>query len=345
MIPKMGDLLKKGGKTKGDRVSELVEILQQDGVVSIVDTTGVPATAMLGMRSELRNRMSMTMAKKTLFRIAWKEVGFDESMLEKMMDKAEQPVLVHSSVLSPFQLFNELEKTRTGRSVKSGDIAPQDIIVEAGETDFVPGPIVGELSAVGIPAKIDKGKVMIQKTVTAVNEGEEIPVELGLMLDKLGIKPIEIGIILCGAIEGGVLMPPEDLDLDIDGFRSNIAQAVSASFNVACNVRWFTPETIPVLVSKAKSEALSVAIEAGITNSETMPLFISRANARAMAVAGQLDSSALDEDLSSMLGATATAVASAPADAAPEEAAEEVVAEDEEVEEDGSFDGLGGLFD
>ena len=326
---------------KRDRVGELTEILQEDGVIGIVDTSGVPAIAMLGMRAELRTMMSLTMAKKTLFRLAWKKAGLEEQSLETMMENAAQPVLVHSSNLSPFQLFNELEKTRTGRSAKAGDIAPQDIVVEAGETDFAPGPIVGELSAVGIPAKIDKGKVLIQKTVTVVNEGELIPGDLGLMLDKLGIKPIEIGIILCGAMQDGILMPPEDLDLDLDGFRNNIAQAVSASFNVACNVRWFTPETMPTLLSKAKSEALSVAVEAGITNSETMPLFISRANSRAMALAGQLDSSALDEELSGMLGAATTVAAAAPAEAAPEEEAAE---EDPVEEEEDAFDGLGDLF-
>ena len=326
---------------KKDRVEELTEILQQDGVIGIVDTTGVPATAMLGMRAELRSMMTLTMAKKTLFRLAWKNAGLDEQALETLMENAEQPVIVHSSTLSAFQLFNELEKTRTGRSAKEGDIAPQDIVVEAGETDFAPGPIVGELSAVGIPAKIDKGKVMIQKTVTVVNQGDEIPGDLGLMLDKMGIKPIEIGIILCGALQDGILMPPEDLNLDLDGFRNKITQAVSTSFNVACNIRWFTPETMPSILSKAKSEALSVAVEAGITNSETMPLFISRANSRAMALAGQLDSSALDEELSSMLGAATTVAAAAPAEAAPEEVAAEE--EPEEDEEDG-FDGLGDLF-
>jgi|TARA_B110000196_G_C21137486_1_gene661923 large subunit ribosomal protein L10 len=326
---------------KKDRVGELTEILQEDGVIGIVDTSGVPAIAMLGMRAELRTMMNLTMAKKTLFRLAWKNAGLEEQSLETMMENAAQPVLVHSSNLSPFQLFNELEKTRTGRSAKAGDIAPQDIVVEAGETDFAPGPIVGELSAVGIPAKIDKGKVLIQKTVTVVNQGELIPGDLGLMLDKLGIKPIEIGIILCGAMQDGILMPPEDLDLDLDGFRNNIAQAVSTSFNVACNVRWFTPETMPTLLSKAKSEALSVAVEAGITNSETMPLFISRANSRAMALAGQLDSSALDEELSGMLGAATTVAAAAPAEAAPEEEAAE---EDPVEEEEDAFDGLGDLF-
>lgn len=326
---------------KKDRVGELSELLQQDGVIGIVDTTGVPAIAMLGMRAELRTMMSLTMAKKSLFRLAWKDAGLDEQALETMMENAEQPVIVHSSNLNAFQLFNELDKTRTGRSAKEGDIAPQDIIVEAGETEFAPGPIVGELSAVGIPAKIEKGKVMIQKTVTVVDQGDVIPGDLGLMLDKLGIKPIEIGIILCGAMQDGILMPPEDLDLDLDGFRSNIAQAVSASFNVACNVRWFTPETMPTLLSKAKSESLSVAVEAGITNSETMPLFISRANSRAMALAGQLDSSALDEELSGMLGAATAVAAVAPTEAAPEEAAAE---EEPKEDEEDAFGGLGDLF-
>lgn len=336
MIPKVASW-------KRDRVGALADILRQDGVIAIVDTNGVPATAMLGMRAELRGDITMTMAKKTLFRLAWKEVGFDDDMLEKMMENANQPVLVHTSSLNAFQLFSALEKTRTGRAAKEGDIAPQDIVVEAGPTDFPPGPIVGELSSVGIPAKIDKGKVMIQKTVTPVAAGEPIPGELGLMLDKLGIKPIEIGIILCGAIMDGILMSPEELDLDIDGLRNNIASAVSGAFNVACFVRWFTPETMPTLISKAKGEALSVAVEAGVTNSETMPLFISRANARALAVAGQLDSSALDEELSSLIGAAASAaVTTAPAEAAAEEpAAEEEPAEEEE---DAGFGGLGDLF-
>ena len=334
MIPKVAHW-------KPVRVSELANILNQDGVVGIVDTTGVPATAMLGMRRSLRDQMTLTMAKKTLFKLAWKEAGLDLDMLEDMLARAEQPVLVHTSQLNAFQLFNELEKTRTGRSAKEGDIAPQDIIVEQGETDFPPGPIVGELSSVGIPAKIDKGKVMIQKTVTVVEKGDEIPGDLGLMLDKLGIKPIEIGIILCGAVQDGILMPPEDLDLDIDGFRIKIAQAVSGSYNVACNIRWFTPETMPALLSKAGSEALSVAVEAGITNSETMPLFISRANARALALAGQLDSAALDDELSGMLGAAATTAAAAPTETAPEKEEVEEVAEEEEEAE---FGGLGDLF-
>lgn len=298
---------------------------------------------MLGMRDTLRQQMVLTMAKKTLVRRAWKKAGLSEEELDTLLDGVTIPMLVQTDSLNAFQLYSELDKTRTGRPAKAGDLAPNDIIIEAGPTSFPPGPIVGEFNSVGIPAKIDKGKVSIQKTVTVVEKGQPISADMGLMLSKLDINPIEIGLILSGVIEGGTVMDASDLDLDLDGFTANLKSATSGAFNVACNIGWFTHETVSVLLSKAAGEALAVAIEAGIHNEETMPILISRAHARMLAVAGQMDSSALDDDLSSALGSAATAAAAAPA--AEEAPAEEAAAEEVEEEEEGAeFGGLGDLF-
>ena len=295
------------------------------------------------MRETLRDQMVMTMAKKTLVRRAWKKAGMSEDELDTLFDGVKLPMLVQTNGLNAFQLFAELEKTKTGRAAKAGDIAPNDIIIEEGPTSFPPGPIVGEFNSVGIPAKIDKGKVAIQKTVTAVEKGQPISADLGLMLAKLEINPIEIGLILSGVVEDGTVMAAEDLDLDLDGFTANVKSATSGAFNLACNIGWFTDQTIPVLLSKAAGEAMAVAIEAGIHNEDTMPVLISRAHARMLAVAGQMDSSALDDELSDALGSAATAAPAAPA--AEEAPAEEAAAEEApEEEEDAGFGGLGDLF-
>lgn len=336
MIPKISPW-------KKDRVGVLTDLLKQGGVVGIIDVEGVPATAMLGMRKTLREQITLTMAKKTLVRRAWKKAGLSEEELDSLFDGVRLPMIVHSNTINAFQLFAELDKTRTGRPAKGGDIAPQDIIIEEGPTSFPPGPIVGEFNSVGIPAKIEKGKVAIVKTVTAVEKGAEISADLGIMLSKLEINPIEIGLILSGAIEGGVFMPSKDLDLDLDGFNASVKSATSGAFNLACNIGWFTNETMPVLLSKAAGEALAVAVEAGITNDDTLPILISRAHARMLSLAGQMDSSALDDELSNALGSAATAAEAAPtATEAPVE--EEAEAEADEPEEEASFDGLGDLF-
>ena len=102
---------------------------------------------------------------------------------------------------------------------------------------------------------------------------------------------------------------------------------------------------MPTLLAKASGEATSVAVEAGIANAVTIPLFVSRANARALALAGQLDSSALDDELTAALGAAvATASAETATSDAAESAEETPAEEEEEKEEEAEFGGLGDLF-
>ncbi len=121
---------------KKDRVQELTDVLNSDGVVGIVDVGGVPAGNMLDMRSNLRDSMKITMAKKTLIRLAWKNSGRDVEELESLLEGAVQPCIVQTEKLNPFELFLELEKTRQGRAAKEGELAPSDIVVEKGPTSF-----------------------------------------------------------------------------------------------------------------------------------------------------------------------------------------------------------------
>ena len=336
MIPKVSGW-------KKDSVSELTEIFSSDGVVAVVDVSGVPASNMIDMRNTLRERMSITMAKKTLVRIAWSEAGRPKDDIEALLEGAHQPCIVYSDSMNAFEIFGELEKTRQGRPAKAGESFPNEVTIPAGPTEFGPGPIVGEFNAVGIPAKIDKGKVAIQKDTT-FSEGDEISADLGIMLAKLGVNPIEIGLILTGAIEGGHFFQSSDLDLDTDGLRNDIVSATSGAFNLACNVRWFSSTTTPTLISKASSEALSVALEAGVVNDATAATILLQAQARALSLAGQLDSSALDEELQAALGAASQSAEVAPSEAADTEDADEAGAEEEEEEEDAGFGGLGDLF-
>ena len=245
--------------------------------------------------------------------------------------------------MNAFEIFGELEKTRQGRAAKAGETFPNEVTIPAGPTEFGPGPIVGEFNAVGIPAKIDKGKVAIQRDTT-FSEGDEISADLGIMLAKLGVNPIEIGLILTGANEEGHFFQSSDLDLDTDGLRNDIVSATSGSFNLACNVRWFSSTTTPTLISKASSEALSVALEAGVVNDVTAATILSQAQSRAMSLAGQLDSSALDEELQAALGAVSQSAEVAPSEATESGDAVEAEAEEEEEEEDAGFGGLGDLF-
>jgi large subunit ribosomal protein L10 len=76
-----------------------------------------------------------------------------------------------------------------------------------------------------------------------------------------------------------------------------------------------------------------------------MPHLVGRAHSSALGVAGQLDSDALDEELTNMLGAAASAAASAVTSSSDSTSEASTGAEEEEEEEEEeSFGGLGDLF-
>ena len=336
MIPKVAPW-------KKDTVSDLTDMLKKGGTIAVIDIHGVPAGAMLGMRAGLRSTMNIQVAKKRLMKLAWEAAGNDFADLEALYSSAVQPALVQTDMNS-FEVFSELKKTEAGRAAKPGDIAPYDIVVDKMDTGMPPGPIVGELNSVGIPAKIMKGSVQIQKKVTILNEGEVFEGDLGLMLSKIGINPIVTGLRLCGTIEDGTRFEPATLDIDYEQFEADLISFGAGAFNLACNISWFTPQTTPTLISKASGEALAVALEAAITTADTMPHLIGRANRGAMGIAGSLSPDALDEELSQLLGAAASAAASAAAAAPSTEAAPAEAEEEEEEEDEGGFEGLGSLF-
>ena len=330
---------------KKDTVSDLVTLLKSGDTIAVIDIHGVPAGAMIGMRSTLRDSMNIQVAKKRLMRIAWENTGNNSEDLETLFQGVVQPALVSSSSMNSFELFSELKKTEAGRAAKPGDVAPHQIVVEKMDTGMAPGPIVGELNSVGIPAKIMGGSVQIQKRTVVLEEGEVFEGDMGMMLSKIGINPIVTGLRLCGTLEDGVVFAPSTLDLDLEQFESDLISYGAGAFNLACNITWFTSQTMPTLIAKASGEALAVALEAAVVTADTLPHLIGRANLAALGVAGSLSPEALDDELASMLGAAASAAASAPA-AVAEDASEAPTEaeEEEEEEEDAGFGGLGDLF-
>ena len=165
-----------------------------------------------------------------------------------------------------------------------------------------------------------------------------------MLLGQIGIKPIVTGLRLCGTYEDGVVFSPSTLDIDFEQFKQDLIGMAAGGFNLACNIAWFTSQTMPTLLAKASGEALAVALEAAIVTAETLPHLIGRAQRSAMGIAGSLDSSALDDELAAMLGAAATAATAAAVEESASDAPAEAEEEDEEEEEEGGFAGLGDLF-
>jgi len=269
---------------KHGEVKEITDILLSNKVIAIVDVGGIPAAQMQQMRKNLRSVATIRSAKNTLIIKAFDEAEKKVKGISGLKDSVGGQTAIIVTNANPFKLFAQIKATRTMAPARGGETAAHDIMVKAGDTPFKPGPIVGELQKVGVPAAIQEGKVVIKSDKLLVPQGQKIPAEVAQALTRLEIYPIEIGMSLHAVFEDGNIFKPEILDVSVDEFVERMRQASSNAFNLAIEVGWTNQLTIKPLVLKAYFDALALATERGIVNKETVKNLLLKAHANMLAL-------------------------------------------------------------
>ncbi len=287
-------------KWKLNEVEELTKIITENKVVGIAQIGGIPAPQMQQMRGNLRGNVSMRSSKNSLISLAIDNAEGKIKGISELKDYVSGQAAIIATEMNPFKLFGQLKQTRTMAPAKGGEIAPSNIEVKAGDTPFKPGPIVGELQKVGIPAQIKEGKVVIKSDKVLVKKGEKIPRDAAQMLTRLEIFPIQIGISLNAVFEEGNSFKPDVLDIDIDQFRLKIHQASFNALTLALETAWVNKQTVTPLITKAHRDAFGLAMELGIINKETVKHIIAKTH-RAMLALASKSKDAVDDDLKKML--------------------------------------------
>ncbi|MBW3003749.1 50S ribosomal protein L10 [Candidatus Woesearchaeota archaeon] len=269
---------------KHGEVKEITDLLTNNKVIGVVEIGGIPAPQMQIMRKNLHGTATIRSAKNNLIFRSLEEAESQVKGISGLKDLITGQSAIIVTDESPFKLFAQIKSSRTMAPAKGGEKAAHDISVKAGETPFKPGPIVGELQKVGIPAAIQEGKVVIKEDKVIVPQGERISAEIAQMLTRLEIFPIEIGMSLHAVYEDGAIFKADVLDIDIDAIMGQMKQASTNAFNLAIEAGWFTKLTIQPLIMKAHHNALTLALDKGIVNKETIKNILSKAHASMLAL-------------------------------------------------------------
>jgi len=104
------------------------------------------------------------------------------------------------------------------------------------------------------------------------------------MLTRLEIFPLEVGLTLRAVVDGETFYPPEVLSVDLDARRADFARAARSALGLAVEVGYLTPQTLPILVSKAHRRALGLALATGYVTKETIEPLFAKAMREAAAV-------------------------------------------------------------
>ena len=326
---------------KVQAVEDIKRLFTNYPVFAIVSFRGVPSGQMQKIRRDFKDIAVIKVSKNTLIEKAVKALGGD---YEKVLDYLGDQVAIVATELNPFRLYKKLEETKVPSPLKPGQISPVDVVVEKGPTSFPPGPIIGELQAGGIPAAIEKGKIVIKETVTVVKAGEVVRPEVARALELLEIKPIKIGLDVRMVYEKGLIFTPDTLAIDVEKVAEDFATAYRNAINLAVNAAYVTPETAEILIAKAVMDARNLAINAVIFEKDVIEDIIAKAHTEMLSLASCLKDDALDDELKSMLAAAPAATVGATAEVKEEAKEEEEKEEEEEAKEEEAVEGLGALF-
>jgi len=258
-------------------VQDMTKLMKQYNMVGMVNMEDMPAPQLQSMRSELRGKVELFMTKKRFMKIAIEKVKNEKKGIEELEKYFEgMPALIFTNE-SPFKLSKILKKSKSKAPAKAGQIAPNDIVVNKGPTPFAPGPVISELSSVGLKVGVESGKVAVKEDAVVAKKGEKIKPKVAEILSRLGIKPMEIGLGLVAAYEDGIIYQKDILDIDEEQYNNNINLAASQAFNLAFNITYVTKDNISFLIGKAFNDTKALGISQEIFDEGIIEDLLSKA--------------------------------------------------------------------
>jgi len=333
---------------KQAEVDALVEIIESYDSVGVVNIAGIPSRQLQEMRRDLHGSAELRVSRNTLLARALEAVG---EGIEELTEHIEGQVGLIGTNDNPFGLYQQLEASKTPAPIGAGEIAPNDIVIPEGDTGVDPGPFVGDLQTVGASARIQDGSIKVTEDSTVLDAGGEVSQDLSNVLSELGIEPKEVGLDLRSVFSEGVMFAPEDLDIDIEEYRTDVQTAAARARNLSLNAEYPTTATAPTLIAKATGEAKSLGIQASNESPDLAGDLVSKADAQVRTLAAQIDDEeALPEELQ---GVEATAASEEVDESSDEETADETEEADDTEDADDDDDdgddgdaaeGLGNMF-
>lgn len=329
---------------KAEVVEELKAKLVGSRVIGLANVTGIPAPQMQRLRSKLRGKVELRVVKNRILLRALERAAEEREAIEGLKDLIEGQTALILTDDNPFKLFKELEGTKSKAPAKGGEVAPADIGVKEGDTPFKPGPVVGDLQKAGIPAAIEKGKVVIKKDKVLVQAGQRIPTEVAQALTRLQIFPLVVGLDLRGVYEDGHIFRRDVLAVDETAVLRDVQAAAASALSLAMTISYPTKDTLPLLLVDAHRMSMALSLAVGHVTRDNLPLLLSKAHIQLLALASRVPEG-LDDELKAVLGAVPTEAG------APEKGEEEAKGEKKEEkkekregEEEEAAAGLGSLF-
>ncbi len=261
-------------------VEEHKKMLKSYKVVGVVQLNGVPDRLLQSTKNQLKPNTRVVMGRKSLL-VKILEGGAGLERLAPHMTNTSAIILSNDD---PFELYHKFSSNSIRLAAKPGQVSPDDVSVNAGETGIAPGQTVTELKAAGIDVQIQKGKVVIAKDKVVVKKGDVISASMAKALHTLDILPFRASIEPVSLLSEGIMFGQNALRITKESAAADIAVCFRNALSLCLDRKIINAYTIESMISSAYSEAIALGVGAKILDSGIIERLVAQAAMQAAAV-------------------------------------------------------------
>jgi len=233
-------------------VKELKELIDSYKTILIASIGSLPAAKFQEIGKKLRGKAVVKVPRKNLLYRAIDDSKVKDKDLLKSQYSTSVAFLFSND--DAFDLALDLLKNKSLAKAKPGQIALENIEVQAGMTELVPGPAISELGAVGLKVKVTSGKLEIVADKIIVKKDEEINQKAADVMSKLNILPFSIGYIPLSAFEVDTEKSYLKIDIDVEGTKDTLINTYAKAIPFALKIGYVTGETVKLMIQKAGAQ-------------------------------------------------------------------------------------------
>ncbi|MBI3333873.1 50S ribosomal protein L10 [Candidatus Pacearchaeota archaeon] len=238
-------------------VAELAGLLKKNRTIIIASTRKLPSSQFHQIKKNLRGTADIRVARKTAVLRAIDAV--QKPGIQKLKESIQADVALFFSARDAFELSGILADNQSPARAKAGDVASEDIHIEPGPTDLVPGPAISELSGVGLKVAVEGGKLAIKQPATIVKAGEAIKPNVASVLGKLNILPMRVGFEPLAAYDSQEDKVYIGIKIDKKGILEQLRYDIGKARGFAINLTYACADTIAALLHKAARHEKALA--------------------------------------------------------------------------------------
>jgi len=242
-------------------VKVLTSLLDEYPRILLVTCTNVGSSQMQKIRQSIRHEGILLMGKNTLIRKVVRDHLQKHPELEPLLGHIKGEIGFVFTNADLVQLRNKLQSIKVEAPAKAGAIAPNEVIIPAGNTGLEPTQ-TSFLQALNIASKINKGQVEIISDVSLLKKGDKVGPSEAALLSKLNIRPFSYGVTVKAVYEGGFVFDQRMIDMmnDAEFLLAKIRKGVQAMASVSLALSYPTVAAVPHVLSRGFQHMVSLTL-------------------------------------------------------------------------------------